>query len=152
MKVALKVATAMAGASLLAGCAGTRDHRGTVLEQEVYAAIQPGVDNKESVEKTLGRPTFTGQFSESDWYYLSRETNTVAFRNPKVVDQTVLHVRFDPKGNVASVQRSGKELIASVSPNKDLTPTLGRKKSFFEEFFGGIGTVSSGGIVPPAGQ
>jgi outer membrane protein assembly factor BamE (lipoprotein component of BamABCDE complex) len=153
MKVALvRMAVAVGGASLLAGCAGSRDHRGTVLEQEVYAAIQPGVDNKQSVEKTLGRPTFTGQFSENDWYYLSRDTNTVAFRNPKVVDQTVLHVRFDPKGNVAAVQKSGKELIAAVRPNKDLTPTLGRKKSFFEEFFGGIGTVGSGGIVPPAGQ
>jgi len=153
MKVALvKMAIAVAGAALLAGCAGTRDHRGAVLEKEVYAAIQPGVDNKESVEKTLGRPTFTGQFSENDWYYLSRDTNTVAFRNPKVADQTLLRVRFDPKGNVASVQTSGKELIASIRPNKDLTPTLGRKKSFFEEFFGGIGSVGSGGIVPQGDQ
>jgi len=153
MKVALvKMAMTVAGAGLLAGCAGTRDHRGAVLEQQVYAAIQPGVDNKESVEKTLGRPSFTGQFNENDWYYLSRDTSTVAFRNPKVVDQTLLHVSFDPKGNVASVQRTGKEMIASVRPNKDLTPTLGRKKSFFEEFFGGIGTVGSGGVVPPAGQ
>ncbi|QIL01503.1 outer membrane protein assembly factor BamE [Sphingomonas sinipercae] len=153
MKVALvKMAVAVAGAALLAGCAGSRDHRGAVLEKEVYSAIQPGVDNKESVEKTLGRPTFTGQFSENDWYYLSRDTNTLAFRNPKVAEQTVLRVRFDPKGNVASVQTSGKELIASIRPNKDLTPTLGRKKSFFEEFFGGIGSVGSGGIVPQGDQ
>ena len=94
-------------------------------------------------------PSFTGQFSENDWYYLSRDTNTVAFRNPRVVDQTVLHVRFDQAGNVAAVNRTGKELIASINPENDHTPTLGRKKSFFEEFFGGIGQIGSGGAAPP---
>ena len=145
----VKFAAIAACAALLAGCAGTRDHRGAVLDSEVYAAIQPGVDNKDSVAKTLGRPSFTGQFSENDWYYLSRDTNTIAFRNPKVVDQTVLHVRFDQAGNVAAVSRTGKELIASINPENDHTPTLGRKKSFFEEFFGGIGQIGSGGAAAP---
>ena len=150
MKVAVvKFAALGVCTALLAGCAGVRDHRGAVLDSQVYSAIQPGVDNKDSVAKTLGRPSFTGQFSENDWYYLSRDTNTVAFRNPRVVDQTVLHVRFDQAGNVASVNRTGKELIASINPENDHTPTLGRTKSFFEEFFGGIGQIGSGGATAP---
>ena len=32
-----------------------------------------------------------------------------AFRNPAVTDQTMLHVRFDPAGNVAAVKQTGKE-------------------------------------------
>ena len=57
------------------------------------------------------RPTFTGQFTPNDWYYVSRDTNQFAFRNPRVTKQTVLLVRFDQAGNVASVQETGKELV-----------------------------------------
>jgi outer membrane protein assembly factor BamE (lipoprotein component of BamABCDE complex) len=134
------------GAVLLAGCAQTRQHKGVVLDPQLASAIQPGVDNKDSVEKALGRPSFVGQFTPNDWYYVSRDVNQVAFRNPKVTRQTVMIVRFDQKGNVASVQRTGKELVMNVEPNKRSTPSLGRKRSFFEELFGNIGTVGAPGV------
>jgi outer membrane protein assembly factor BamE (lipoprotein component of BamABCDE complex) len=140
-KTAMIIATA-----LLAGCAQTRQHKGVVLDPQLTSAVQPGVDNKDSVEKALGRPSFVGQFTPNDWYYVSRDVNQVAFRNPKVVKQTVMIVRFDQKGNVASVQRTGKELVMNVEPNKRSTPTLGRKRSFFEELFGNIGTVGAPGV------
>jgi len=147
MKAAvLKGAMAFVGVALLAGCAGIQDHRGAVIDQELASAVQVGVDNKDSVTKTLGRPSFVGQFNPNDWYYVSRDTKTVAFRDPKVLDQTVLHVRFDPAGNVILVDRSGKELIASIDPSSAKTPTLGRKRSFFDELFGNIGTISQPGL------
>jgi outer membrane protein assembly factor BamE (lipoprotein component of BamABCDE complex) len=130
----------------LSACAGSRDHRGFVIDQALADGIQVGVDNKESVAKTLGRPTFTGQFDENEWIYVSRDTATLAFRNPRVTDQNVLRVRFDAAGSVTSVEKSGEELIASVDPSGDQTPTLGRKKSFFEELFGNIGTISQPGL------
>jgi outer membrane protein assembly factor BamE (lipoprotein component of BamABCDE complex) len=140
-----KLAFAMGCALMLAGCAGVRAHKGAVIDPQLASAVQVGVDNKASVEKTLGRPTFTGEFSDKDWYYVSRDTNQFAFRNPRVAQQTVLHVRFDQAGNVVSVQRTGRELIASINPVNKKTPTLGRKRSFFEEIFGNIGTVGTGG-------
>ena len=130
----------------LAACAGIRDHRGFVLDETLANAIQPGVDNKDSVTRTLGRPTFTGQFDPNDWYYLTRNTTQLAFRDPKVIGQTVLRVQFDQAGNVTSVTKTGKELIASVDPSGDKTPTLGRKRSFFDELFGNIGTISQPGL------
>ena len=141
-----KIAIAAAGAALLAGCAGIREHRGYMLDKELASGIQVGVDNKDSVAKTLGRPTFTGQFSSNDWYYVARDTAAFGFRRPHVTDQTVLHVRFDPAGNVAAVDQTGEEMIASISPMKGKTPTLGRDKSFFEDLFGNIGTINQAGL------
>ena len=138
--------TILAGAGVLAACAGIQDHRGAVIDPELSSAVQVGVDNKDSVTKTLGRPSFIAQFNPNDWYYVSRDTKTIAFRDPKVLDQTVLHVRFDPAGNVVAVDRSGKELIASINPANSKTPTLGRKRSFFDELFGNIGTISQPGL------
>jgi len=140
----LAVLGMVVAALILGGCAQTRQHKGIMLDPQLAAGIQPGVDNKDSVEKTLGRPSFTGEFTPNDWYYVSRDVSQVAFRNPHVKSQTVLLVRFDPKGNVASVQRTGKELVMNVSPTHRSTPTLGRKRSFFEDLFGNIGSVGSG--------
>ncbi len=133
-------------AALLAGCAQMRQHKGVVLDPQLAGAIQPGVDNKDSVEKQLGRPSFVGQFTPNDWYYVSRDVNQVAFRNPHLKKQTVMIVRFDAKGNVASVQRTGRELVMNLNPVGRKTPTLGRKRSFFEELFGNIGTVGAPGL------
>jgi outer membrane protein assembly factor BamE (lipoprotein component of BamABCDE complex) len=147
----VKFAAAAAGAALLGGCAGVRDHRGAKIDTELVSTVQVGIDNKASVEKTLGRPSFVSQFTPNDWYYVSRETTSVAFRSPRVRAQTTLHIVFDQAGNVVAVNRYGKELVASVNPVDDKTPTLGRKKSFFEDIFGNIGSVGSapGGLPSP---
>ncbi|WP_309661434.1 outer membrane protein assembly factor BamE [Sphingomonas sp.] len=145
---ALKIVVAVSSVAMLAGCSsmGVRDHRGAVIDKELASAIQVGVDNKDSVSKTLGRPSFTGQFAPNDWYYVARDTKTIAFRDPKVIDQTVLHIRFDAAGTVTRVDRTGKELIASIDPESGHTPTLGRKRSFFDELFSNIGTISQPGL------
>ena len=144
----LKGVTACVGAVLLSGCVGlsTREHRGYVMDEQLTSGVQVGVDNKASVQKTLGEPTFTGTFEQNDWYYVARDTRAFAFRNPKVTDQTVIHIRFDQAGNVASVEQTDETLIASIRPNKDKTPTLGRERGFFQELFNNIGTISQPGL------
>jgi outer membrane protein assembly factor BamE (lipoprotein component of BamABCDE complex) len=141
--------TALIGISLLAltsGCARIHEHRGYTMDATLAAAIRPGVDNRDSVESTLGRPTFTGQFDQRDWYYVSRDTRQLAFSMPKATGTTVLHVRFDPQGNVAGVERTGLEKVAKIEPMHAITPTLGRKRGFFRELFGNIGTIGAGGL------
>ncbi len=145
-KRAVKLSAMLLGAALLSACVGVREHRGFVLDEQLAKSVQVGVDNKESVTKTLGRPTFVGQFDPNDWYYLSQDTHQFAFRDPRVTDQKLLHVRFDAAGNVVQTGTTGKELIASVDPVGDYTPTLGRKRSFFSELFGNIGTISQPGL------
>ena len=63
MKVALKISTALIGVALLSGCAGYKAHKGAVVDPQLASAIQAGTDNKASVEKTLGRPSFVGEFT-----------------------------------------------------------------------------------------
>ena len=150
----VRLAAAVMGAALVSGCSsiGVKEHKGHVLDKELAAAIQVGIDNKESVAKTLGRPSFTGQFDANDWYYVSRDTRSVALRSQRVLDQDVLHVRFDAAGNVASLNTTGKELVAKIKPDGDKTPTLGRNRSFFDEVFGNIGVLNQGAMAPQPGQ
>lgn len=126
------------------GCSPIRGFNGYVVDRDLLAGIQPGIDNRDSVTRTLGKPTFTSQFGGGDWYYVSRNTNQYAFRRPKPSAAQNVRIRFDANGTVTAVDRSGMEQVAQISPDGDKTPTLGREQSFFEEFFGGIGSVGSG--------
>ncbi|VAW04447.1 Outer membrane beta-barrel assembly protein BamE [hydrothermal vent metagenome] len=134
-----------AGGLTLSGCTKVRGHQGYIADSVLMSAIQPGVDNRQSVEASLGRPTFTGQFDKNTWYYVSRDTRQLAFNSPSPKDQLVMRVQFDTAGNVTAVNRTGLELVANISPTGDKTPTLGRERSFFEELFGNIGAVGAAG-------
>lgn len=143
----MRSASVLLGAAMLAGCGlSMREHRGYVMDEELAKGISVGTDNKQSVEQTLGRPTFAGTFDSNDWYYVSRDTRSFAFRNPRVTDQTVLHVRFDAAGNVAAINRTDEALVAAIDPVDDITGTLGRKRGFFEELLSNIGTISQPGL------
>ena len=141
----VSLATVIAALSLSSGCTRLKSHQGYIGDQVLLSSVQSGVDNKESVQASLGRPTFVGQFDQNDWYYYSRDAKQLAFSQPVAEKQYVLKVRFDQAGNVASVSQTGKELISKISPEGDKTPTLGRDTSFFEEIFGNIGAVGAGG-------
>lgn len=143
--------TATVGALLLvSGCTTVKDHRGYIIDQSLVESIQPGIDNRASVERTLGRPTFESQFGEPMWYYVSQDTRQTSFQNARTKEQTVLRLRFDNAGNLVGVDRTGMETVAHINPNGHKTPTMGRDRSFLEDLFGNIGSVGSGGLGGPA--
>lgn len=143
----VRLALALAcGAVALGACTPLRGHAGYIIDADLVNSVQPGVDTRQSVQAVLGRPTFAGQFGGSDWYYLARDTRAYAFATPRVQDQVTLKIAFDPSGTVQSVTRMDEKQIASINPSNKVTPTLGRKKSFFEELFGNIGAVGAAGL------
>ncbi len=149
--VALTIA--LAGATVaLSGCARMRTHQGYLVDSLLVDSIQPGVDNRQSVEGTLGRPSFVSQFGNQDWYYVARDMKQLAFANPKPTDQTVLRVRFDAAGNVAGIDKAGLDNVADISPKGGKTPTLGRERSLLEDIFGNIGAVGAGGVGSGGGS
>lgn len=131
---------------LAGGCTSIRDHRGYLMDTALVDSVQPQIDNRVSVERTLGRPTWVSQFGEKDWYYVSVDTKQAAFKRPRTYQQTVLRVRFDEKDNVAAVDRAGMDKVARLSPDGKTTPTLGRDRSFLEDLFGNIGAVGAPGM------
>jgi outer membrane protein assembly factor BamE (lipoprotein component of BamABCDE complex) len=146
------VLAAVAGISVSSGgCKSIRDHRGYMADQILIDSVQPGIDNRLSVERTLGRPTFISQFGEQSWYYVSMNTKTPPFRRPRTADQTVVRVRFDTAGNVAAVEKRGIEKVVRLDPDGHVTPTLGRERSFIEDLFGNIGAVGAPGAAGSPG-
>ncbi len=149
--LAMKLALLLGAGLAAGGCSSIRENRGYIIDQTLTQSVQPGIDNRQSVQATLGRPTFTSQFGEPVWYYVSSVTGRRPFVRPKIEEHSVLAIRFDPAGNVVAADRSGLEQVVYLTPDGDETPTLGRERSFFEDLFGNIGSVGAPGMGAPAG-
>ena len=147
----VKAVVVLAGVATLGACSSIKDTRGYLVDQPLLDSVQPGIDNRQSVERTLGRPTFESAFGRKDWYYISSSTRQAAFTRPKIKEQLVLRVSFDERGNVAAIERSGIEKVVALNPDGDKTPTLGRERSFLEDLFGNIGQVGAPGAGAPGG-
>nr|WP_240048838.1 outer membrane protein assembly factor BamE [Parerythrobacter lutipelagi] len=147
----------MAGASLMvaavaiSGCSSIRENRGYIQDNMLTDSVQPGIDNQDSVAATLGRPSFTSQFGDQTWYYVSSVTGRKPFVRPRIRQHSVLAVKFDGSGNVVATERSGLDKVVFLSPEGDETPTLGRERGFLEDLFGNIGTVGAPGAGGGAG-
>ena len=152
MQVISRLVLSGAVLAALAGCSSIKDHRGYLVDTALVDSVQPGVDNKTSVERTLGRPTFVSQFGDPAWYYVSVDTRQTAFARPRTKTQLVLRVTFDPAGNVRAIEKRGMENVVRLDPDGHKTPTLGRDRSFIEDLFGNIGAVGAGGLGGGAGR
>ena len=143
----VKVAALSCAVLALGACSSIRESRGYVQDGALVQSVQPGIDNRQSVEGTLGRPTFRSQYGEDTWYYISSVTGRRPFVRPRIRQHSILAVKFDDAGNVESVDRRGVDSVVYLQPDGDKTPTLGRERTFLEDLFGNIGQVGSG----PAG-
>lgn len=142
----VRIGAALAIAALAAGCTSIAGRSGFIADEVLIQSVQPGIDNRLSVERTLGRPTFASQFGEPVWYYVASTTGQKPFTTPKIEEHTVLAIRFDEAGNVTSADRTGMERVARISPDGSKTPTLGRERGFLEDLFGNIGQVGAAGM------
>ncbi|MGN6817142.1 MAG: outer membrane protein assembly factor BamE [Sphingomonas sp.] len=136
---------AIAVLGLAGGCTALRSHQGYIIDADLVNSVQPGVDNRTSVLQTLGKPSFASQFNGGEWYYIARDSRNLAYLNPRAKSQLTLKIAFDQQGVVSNITRTGLDQVSSIRPYGKVTPTLGRKRSFFEELFGNIGSVGAAG-------
>ncbi|OYW47253.1 MAG: cell envelope protein SmpA [Sphingomonadales bacterium 32-68-7] len=141
----LRIGAVLAASMLASGCTAIVNHRGYFADQVLMQSVQPGIDNRQSVERTLGQPSFTSQFGPPVWYYISSNTEEAPFTRPRIFQHSVLAISFDAAGNVVEAKGTGLEQVAQINPEGDKTPTLGRDRTFLEDLFGNIGQVSAGG-------
>jgi len=142
----LKYTLVASTALTITACGNGRALRGYVFDAELADAIQPGVDNRASVETTLGTPTMRATFDDGTWYYISTTVRIRPIFWPDAKAHRVLVVSFNDSGVVSDVNNLGLDDMREVENVRDKTPTKGRKLNFFEQIFGSIGRF--GGQAP----
>ena len=136
---------------MLSACAPTVNNRGHLLDADRLAEIHPGETNKDQVVKLLGTPSSVGVFDDKTWYYISRQTEQVAFLNKDVLDQQVYVINFDTQGVVKNVDHKDLKDARLIEPAPGATPAPGRELTFLEQIIGNVGRFSSGAMSSTGG-
>jgi outer membrane protein assembly factor BamE (lipoprotein component of BamABCDE complex) len=143
----IKLVLAIALAGYLSGCAANTALRGNLPTESQLEQIKVGETSRQDIVKILGNPSTRGTFDSQVWYYVSRQTEQWAFMPAKVVDQQVIAVYFNPRGEVQHLERYRTEDGRKVDVVDRETATSGHELGFWEQMFGnmGLGIPGSGG-------
>jgi outer membrane protein assembly factor BamE (lipoprotein component of BamABCDE complex) len=124
---------------VLAACQATIDSRGYVPTEEDLERVKAGLQGREEIQEILGSPSSVSTFRDDRWYYISKKTRSVAFFQPKVLEQKVVVVEFDDTGLVKELRRFELEDGLIIDPVTRKTPAPGRELSFLEQLIGNFG-------------
>jgi outer membrane protein assembly factor BamE (lipoprotein component of BamABCDE complex) len=128
-----------------------RQIRGHQVDDEDLRQITAGVSTRSDVTALLGSPTATGTFDDSEWYYISGVTRQRPARTLTLEDQSVVVVRFDPRGTVQEVRRVTREEGQDVRFVQRETPSPGTERTLLQQLFGNIGRLGPGLGNQPTG-
>jgi outer membrane protein assembly factor BamE (lipoprotein component of BamABCDE complex) len=131
-----------AGLSLalaVSACSPTVENRGYVPDAEALDRLKPGNQTRDDVAELLGTPSAVTPFSDDTWIYIQRKTSTLAFFEPRVLEQNVVVVGFDDTGLVRDVRRYTLEDGKLIDPVTRKTPAPGKELSFLEQLVGNVG-------------
>lgn len=135
----MKKTITFAALSLLAcACTPTQATRGNIVEDYRLEEITPGVSTRQNVLQSLGSPTTQAPFDDTVWYYIGQKTEKTGIFDPKVTEQKVVVVTFDPNGVVQTAEKVDANRI-DIPRVREKTPTGGNDVTAIQQILGNIG-------------
>ena len=134
---ARRIALALAGALLLAGCGGFSEtfQRGYVVQEGALEQIPIGA-TQEQVLIVLGTPSTVATLNGDVFYYISQKTErSAAFMPQEVTDQRVIAVYFSRERRVVRLANYGLKDGKVFDFISQTTPTGGRERSLIGGMF-----------------
>ncbi|MBN9074050.1 MAG: outer membrane protein assembly factor BamE [Rhizobiales bacterium] len=120
-------------------------HQGYVIDEQQLELVPVG-SSREQVILALGSPSTTATFDNEVFYYISQtRKRSVAFQNPRLVDQRILAVYFGPDSRVTQIANYGLKDGRVFDFISRTTPTGGKDQSFIGQVLQG----TTGGVPGP---
>jgi outer membrane protein assembly factor BamE (lipoprotein component of BamABCDE complex) len=131
----------------LAACSPVYRNHGYVPSDEELALIEVGVDTRDTVAATLGRPSGQGLLNDVGWFYVqSRWKHAGAFA-PQEIDRQVVSITFTEEGKVENVERFGLENGQVVAISRRVTDSNIKGVGFLRQLLGNIGRLRADQFV-----
>ena len=131
----------------LAACSATFRNHGYMPLEEDLAGIIVGVDTRDSVEGTIGKPGVSGIVDASGWYYVRSTVRNFAWQAPEEIDREVLAISFSPTGTVTNIERFGLEEGRVVRLSRRVTDSNTQGIGFLRQAFGNLGRFDAGQLL-----
>lgn len=122
---------------------GETIHQGYVIDEQQLELVPVG-SSREQVILALGSPSTTATFDNEVFYYISQtRKRSMAFQNPRLVDQRVLAVYFGDDGRVTQIANYGKQDGKIFDFVSRTTPTGGKDQNFIGQLLAGVQGIPS---------
>jgi len=125
--------------SVVIGCSATFVNHGYAPTDLELEEIIVGVDDRASVEETIGRPSSAGVLQEGGWYYVSSRVRHFTYKEPEVIDRQLVAVSFDKRGVVSNVERFTLEDGRVIALSRRVTASAIKGITFLQQMLGNIG-------------
>ena len=136
----------------LAACGATFRNHGYFPNDEDLAEIIVGVDTRDTVASSIGRPGVSGILDESGWYYIRSRYRSFAFYAPEEIDRQVLAISFDQRGVVANIEQFGLERGRVVRLSRRVTTENTQGVGLLRQAFGNLGRIDPGDFFDGGGS
>src|SRR5690606_26596225 len=103
------------------------------------ALLSVNQTTKEEVGEILGTPSSVAPFDNKTWYYISEQTEQVAFLSPTLIEGEIVTLTFDDQNRLASIDTTMIGERYRVKKTKREPPTSGHSFGVLEQLFGNIG-------------
>lgn len=135
---------AMTLALVLVSCSPTFRNHGYIPLDEDLQNLVVGVDTRDTVAASVGRPGVSGILDESGWYYVRSRYRNYAYRVPEEIDRQVLAISFDEQGVVSNIEQFGLERGRVVRLSRRVTTENTQGVGFLRQAFGNLGRINPG--------
>ncbi|KIC42979.1 SmpA/OmlA [Ruegeria sp. ANG-R] len=146
LKPASKTLVFAACLAAVGACTPVFKNHGYVPPPEDLAKIKVGVDNRDSVEETIGAPTASGVVRDSGFYYVTSRIRHYGPKRPKVVSRELVAISFDQRGVVRNIERFGLEDGYVIVLDRRVTDSNVEDKGFLRQLLGNIGNFNPANI------
>jgi outer membrane protein assembly factor BamE (lipoprotein component of BamABCDE complex) len=135
----LPFSIALLGALATGACDPLVDVHGHVPTPGSMSKLEVGTQSREDVLRLLGSPSTRASFNDEVWYYISQRQESVAFLEPKIVEQKVTAIYFGENGRIREIKTFGPEDGKDPGMVARKTPTVGKELTVLEQIFGNVG-------------
>jgi len=127
----------------VAGCSATFENHGYAPTETDLAEVIVGVDTRDSVGQSIGRPTSVGMLEGGNWYYSQSRWRHFAFKAPEIIDRQVVAITYTDAGVVENIERFSLEDGRVVPLSRRVTNSNVKGISFIRQLLGNIGNLTA---------
>ncbi len=105
-------------------------------DPDLVAQLKEGDITREEVMEFLGSPSSKTPFGEEVWFYISEQTETLAWFEPEIKQRQVLALHFNNDGTLTKIEKAGLDEAQKIAPVERTTPTHGNELTVIEQMVG----------------
>lgn len=128
---------------ILTACTPIQTNHGYIPTDKDLALLVVGVDSRDTVSATIGRPAASGLLGDEAWYYIQSRWQTMGAAAPVETAREVVAITFGATGLIENIERFGLDQGRIVPLSRRVTTTNIRGKSVLAQIFSNVGRLNT---------